>query len=82
MSDGGVGAARPVAVNVDPTESDARRLSPNEFQAAVTRLKEISRSAEPLQAAQQEDRQRIWWYVLALMAATLVVESLIARRTV
>lgn len=75
------GTPRAIAVNVDPSEADIRRLSAGEFQAAVTRLQDASRSAGPVQAQQQEDRQHVWRYVLALMAATLVVESVVARRT-
>jgi hypothetical protein len=65
---------------VDPVESDPRRLSADEFQTAVTRLQEVRRSRQPVDAAQQEERQHIWQYVLALMIAALVVESFVATR--
>ena len=74
------GAGRLVAVNVDPKESDPGRLSVDEFQTAVTRLKDGSQSVVRLEARQQEDRQHIWQYVLIMMAVVLVMESLVARR--
>jgi hypothetical protein len=81
LPDPGRGMARPIAVNVDPAESDPARLSVDEFQAAVTRLKDMSRPEGRVEARQQEDRQHIWQYVLAIMIAMLAVESLIAMRT-
>ena len=81
ISDLAGGATRTIAVNVNPEESDPGRLSVDEFQAAVTRLKDVSRSEGRLEAQQQEDRQHIWQYVLALMAAMLIMESLVAKRT-
>jgi hypothetical protein len=74
------GLTRQIAVNVDPRESDPARLSIDEFLAAVTPLHRERRDAPPRRAAQEEDRQRIWQYVLVLMAASLVVESFVARR--
>jgi hypothetical protein len=77
---GGKGALRQVAINVDPVESDTGRLSADEFQTAVTRLKDVSGSAKRVEAAQQEERQHIWQYVLALMIAALAMESIVAAR--
>jgi hypothetical protein len=74
-------APRRVAVNVDPAESDPGRLSADQFQAAVTRLKEVTRSEGRVEARQQEDRQHLWQYVLVMMIAMLAVESLVATRT-
>ena len=75
------GRARQIAVNVDPRESDPERLSAEEFQSAVTRLKDIGRTEARVEAGQQEDRQHVWQYVLALMIAMLAVESFVATRT-
>jgi Aerotolerance regulator N-terminal/von Willebrand factor type A domain len=72
---------RKVAVNVDPRESDPTRLSAAEFQAAVTSLKDVGAVDAQVDARQQEDRQQLWRYVLALMMATLAIESVVASRT-
>ena len=79
VSDGS--GAHQVAVNVDPDESDPERLSPAEFQSAVTRLKDAGNLAARVEATQQEDRQHVWQYVLLLMTAMLAVESFVATRT-
>jgi hypothetical protein len=75
------GGSRLVAVNVDPAESGSARLTPEEFQTAVTRLKETTEATVRVEAREQENRQHIWQYVLALMMAMLVVESVVATRT-
>jgi hypothetical protein len=67
---------------VDPRETDPARLSPDDFQSAVTRLKDAGQSDARVEARQQEDRQHLWQYALAVMAALLVVEGLLAARTV
>jgi hypothetical protein len=77
----GTGAGARVAVNVDPAESDPERLTLEEFQAAVTRVKDVSRAADHLEARQQEDRQHVWQYVLGLMVAMLALESVVGART-
>ncbi len=74
------GTARRVAINVDPAESEQGRLSAEEFQTAVTRLKDVSRSAPFLEASQQEEHQHIWQYVLGVMIATMIVETFVAAR--
>jgi hypothetical protein len=70
-----------VAVNVDPRESDPARISSEDFQAAVTRLKETGVSEARIETRQQEDRQHIWAYVLALMCGVLAIEGIVASRT-
>jgi hypothetical protein len=78
----GAGAERRlVAVNVDPAESNPARLSADEFQTAVTRLKDTAESDRRVEAREREDSQHIWRYLLALMIAMLVVESVVATRT-
>ncbi len=74
-------SSRMVAINVDPRESDPTRLSVAEFQAAVTRLKDVGVAEARGEARQQEDRQHLWRYALALMIATLAIESVVASRT-
>ncbi len=74
--------ARRVAVNVDPRESDPARISADDFQAAVAHLKDSAAVAAHVAAADEERRQRVWQYLLAVMLAALVVEGVIASRTV
>jgi hypothetical protein len=74
------GTAR-VAVNVDPVESAAERLTSAEFEAPVTREKVDVSNRPGSGVQQQEERQHIWQYVLGLMVAMLVVESLVGSRT-
>lgn len=72
---------RLVAVNVDPAESEPARLTEDEFRGPITTAQDVSASEKPLQAREHEEAQHIWQYLLALMLATLVTESLVARRT-
>jgi hypothetical protein len=80
-ADDATGAERLVAINVDPAESDPARLSAAEFQAAVTRLKDVDRDAVGLDRRRQEEQQHLWQYALALVLITLVAESVVAGRT-
>jgi len=75
------GAARPITVNVDPRESDSSRISADEFQSAVTRLKDEGGAEARLEARQQEDRQHLWQYAVALMVLLLAAEGVLAART-
>ncbi|HEY7283810.1 MAG TPA: BatA domain-containing protein [Vicinamibacterales bacterium] len=72
---------RRVAVNVDPREADPSRLSADEFQGAVTKLKGSASTAGQREARHREDDQHLWQYALALMIVTLAVEGVIAART-
>ena len=67
-----------VAVNVDPRESDPARLSADDFQAVVTRLKDAGASEARIEARQQEEQQHLWQYAVILMLMLLAVEG--ARR--
>ncbi|HZT75205.1 MAG TPA: BatA domain-containing protein [Vicinamibacterales bacterium] len=83
IADARAGAVpRAVAINVDPRESDPARLSADEFQSAITRMKDAGSSEVRGEARQQEDRQHLWQYAIALMAIALVAEGLLAARTV
>jgi hypothetical protein len=75
------GGPRRIAVNVDPREADAARISVEDFQSAVTRMKEAGAPAARVEARQQEDRQHLWQYALAVMALLLIAEGLLAART-
>ncbi len=70
-----------MAVNVDPREADPARMSLDDFQSAVTRLKDTRGSETRVEARQQEDRQHLWQYILALMVVFLGVEGIVASRT-
>jgi hypothetical protein len=76
----GVGP-RPIAVNVDPRETDPARMSVDDFQSAVTRLKEAGGDDSRVEARQQEDRQHLWQYAMTLMAVLLAIEGIVASRT-
>jgi hypothetical protein len=69
-----------VAVNTDPAESDPGRMSVEDFKSAVTPLGRTGQSSIALQGQEQEDRQHIWQYVLAVMVMALVAESLVSTR--
>ena len=71
---------RRVAINVDPREGDPGRLSEADFQAAVTRLKDVGASQARVQATEQEDRQHLWQYALAVMLVALAFEGVVASR--
>jgi hypothetical protein len=71
-----------VAVNVDPAESEPDRLTKEEFQAAVTQLKDAPWTGEQAAVGQEEeDRQHVWQWLLGLMVAMLAIESLVGART-
>jgi hypothetical protein len=73
---------RRVAINVDPVETEAGRLTVEEFGSSVTRVQDRpSADGQSLARAQQEDRQHIWQYLLGLMVAMLALESVIGART-
>ncbi len=72
---------RPVALNVDSREADPARLTADEFQAAVTQMKNAAASEARVESRQQEDHQHLWQYAIALMVATLFVEGVVAART-
>ena len=80
-STGAPGRTRRIAVNVDPREGDPARMSADEFQSAVTRLKDVGVSEARVEATQQEDRQHLWQFVLLAMLAMLTLEGLVASRT-
>jgi len=73
--------SRPIAVNVDSRESDPTRLSPAEFQQAVTRMTDGRVSEARAERSQQEDRQLLWRYSLMFMIGVLAIEGLVASRT-
>jgi hypothetical protein len=74
-------AARQIAVNVDPRELDAARLSTDAFLSAVAPVDATTATPEASAAREDEARQRLWQYALGLMLAALVAESVVAARS-
>jgi hypothetical protein len=73
------GAGR-VPVNVDPAESVSDRLARETFDTNIIRIEDRAREGEGVAARQQEERQRVWQYVLGLMIVMLVVETFVGSR--
>lgn len=72
---------RLIAVNVDPDESDPSRLTPLEFERAITRTDDVAAISPQATARAREAEQHLWQYVLAAVLLVLAVESLVASRT-
>src|SRR5262245_8344763 len=77
----GGGQPRRIAINVDAREADSARMTADEFQSAVTRLKEAAGAEAHAEARQQEDRQHLWQYALVMMLVLLAAEGLLAAKT-
>lgn len=77
------GSANPanVAVNVDPREFDPARQDVAAFVERVPREGVALSTATDVMARRQEAAQGLWRYGLGLMLVSLVVESLIGRRS-
>lgn len=73
--------SRLMAVNVDPQEFDPARQSAAEFLAHVPRGGNNASLDPGTQASRQEASQGLWRYGLGLMLLSLVVESVLGRRT-
>jgi len=80
-----IGAGRPVAANVDLSESDLSHFDPAELVAAVTARGERS-AGDPNRAvfegtAQElERRQAVWWYLLLAAVVLLAAETIFSNR--
>ena len=76
------GSGRPIAVNVDPKESDLSRFDPRELVAAVM----ATPGAGPLGSgpsaapAELERGQIIWWYLLVVALLLLAAETILSNR--
>jgi hypothetical protein len=78
-----VGSGRPIAVNVDPAESDLSHVDPEDIVVAVT-----SANAQRVPGGDfnvgtpqdQERRQRVWWYLLTAAVLLMVGETLLSNR--
>ena len=73
-------AGRRVAVNVDVSESDPTRVSPEEFTAAIGRLTDVAAAEARSDAVEYEDQQSYWRFLLVLMALVLAGEGVLGSR--
>jgi hypothetical protein len=71
---------RRAALNVDVRESDPARIGPDRLIASLSRVTGSSGAAGTHARQEQEDRQKLWQYGLALMLVGLICESALARR--
>ena len=72
------------AVDIDGTEGDFSKLNFQEFIAGVTGGAggaEGAASNQNLSGEEVEGRQRVWWSLLLVALALLLIESVLARRT-
>jgi hypothetical protein len=83
LYDGGVRGA-PVgllAVNAPPAESDLTPIAPGELLLGTTRTAgPAAATAAPPSPAETERRQGVWRWLVAAVAALLIVEMLVANR--
>jgi hypothetical protein len=78
-----VGSGRPIAVNVDPTESDLSHLDPQDVVVAVTAAPGQHQPGSDVIAAtpqDQEQRQKVWWYLLLGALLLMGVETMLSNR--
>ncbi len=78
-----VGSGRPIAVNVDASESDLSHLDPRDVVAAVTSAKAQEQAGSDFNVAtpqDQERRQRLWWYLLLVAVLVLAGETAVSNR--
>ncbi len=76
------GSGRPIAVNVDPKESDLTHFDPKELVAAVTATPAAG-SADAAAAFAPKDLERtqaIWWYLLAVALVLMAAETVLSNR--
>jgi hypothetical protein len=76
------GSGRPIAVNVDPKESDLSRFDPKELIAAVTATPGggIQQQGEASTPGELERGQALWWYLLVLALLLMVAETILSNR--
>jgi hypothetical protein len=78
-----IGSGRPIAVNVDPVESDLSHLDPQELIAAVSSRSGDASAGAAAASASPEDaerQQKIWWYLLAGALLLMAAETLLSNR--
>lgn len=75
-----------VAVNVVAAESDLRKVAPDKILASLRRVGRSNEAAAPTpeatldQREAWESKQRVWWYLLIIALAVLLVESFLSNR--
>jgi hypothetical protein len=77
------GSGRPIAVNVDPIESDLSHLDPQDIVVAVTTVSGQAQPGSELNAStpqDQERRQKVWWYLLLGALLVMGAETLLSNR--
>ena len=76
------GSGRPIAVNVDPKESDLSHFDPKELVAAVTATPGagIQQKGETMAPDELERSQTIWWYLLVVALLLMVAETVLSNR--
>ncbi|MEP6496160.1 MAG: BatA domain-containing protein [bacterium] len=78
-----VGSGRPIAVNVDPAESDLSHLDPQDIVVAVTAVNGQRLPGSDLNTStpkDQEQRQKVWWYLLLGALLLMAVETMLSNR--
>jgi hypothetical protein len=78
-----VGSGRPIAVNVDPAESDLSHLDPQDIVVAVTTAIGERQPGSEFNATtpqDQESRQKLWWYLLLAALFLMAVETAMSNR--
>ena len=77
------GSAKPIAVNVDVSESNLARLDPQELVAAVAPRGAAAQAGSigaPPTPEEQERRQTLWWYLLVGALMLLGAETVLSNR--
>lgn len=77
------GSGRPIAVNVDPTESDLSHVDPQDVVAAVAAANGQRLAGGDLNTGtpqDQERRQKVWWYLLAIALLLMAAETALSNR--
>jgi hypothetical protein len=78
-----VGSGRPIAVNVDPAESDLSHVDPQDVVVAVTAIDAQRAPGSDFNVGtpqEQERRQKVWWYLLTAAVLLMVGETLLSNR--
>lgn len=78
-----VGSGRPLAVNLDPSETDLAHIDPQDIVAAVTSgdaQRQVGSDFNAATPQDQERRQKLWWYLLLAALLLMAVETTISNR--
>jgi hypothetical protein len=77
------GSGRPIAVNVDPSESDLSHLDPQDVAVAVAPVPGQRQPGSDFTMGtpqDQEQRQKVWWYLLLGAVLLMAVETMLSNR--